>query len=478
MTKTIVTFIWVISICFSLSADDRSTDALIIEGKNLIKKASTNYSQKDFIEAESYFERILQVDSKSWMAHYYIAFIDEKISHTYSADKEKRAQYIDKGINHLERAVSLNKKFSEGYILLASLYNLKIGITPNEAISLSSKAQGALKSAKKIDPENPRISLVSGISSYYTPEVYGGGMKKAKQSFTTAVEQFKNYKNINATYPEWGRAETYSYLNQIAMKEGDLPLAKEYYQRAVLEDDEGVDLEGMFRSYLTLVMPRILPEGGYIKNGSSLEVALGPDTYDIYYTTDGSEPTVSSNKYVDPIVIKENTVLNVRAISDTVRKSIIMTGNYKIGEPWPAKKISGTPGIKYSVYGNLKSMSEFDIASPVDQGVSEKIELRNKRGSYGVKYDGYINIPVSGEYIFYLYAVEDAQLIIDEKIIIDNSGSNLQKKERSFQLFLEKGAHDITVKYIHKDNNNDALLVRYIGPDIPRKIEFFQQLFH
>ena len=60
----------------------------------------------------------------------------------------------------------------------------------------------------------------------------------------------------------------------------------------------------------------------------NITMSTATDGADIYYTIDGSEPTEDSNKYTEPIVIQEDTILQAIAIRNGV-KSDISSANYK-----------------------------------------------------------------------------------------------------------------------------------------------------
>jgi tetratricopeptide (TPR) repeat protein len=205
----------------------------IVRARTILYGAIHAFDQKKMIEAESLFERILSADSKIWIAHYYIALADECISHTFYTDNGKREQYVNKGIEHLESCIKMKKDFSEAYILLAGLYGIKMGFDRFSVISLHSKISAALNKAKKLEPDNPRLYLIRGRSSFYTPEIYGGGLKKARNELNKALELFPKYKVEKEIYPDWGHDEVYSYLGQIAVREEQFEQARLYYSKAL-----------------------------------------------------------------------------------------------------------------------------------------------------------------------------------------------------------------------------------------------------
>ncbi len=67
--------------------------------------------------------------------------------------------------------------------------------------------------------------------------------------------------------------------------------------------------------------------------GSTVSVTISDSTSGaiIYYTTDGTTPTSSSNTYSGPISVSTNTVINTIAVAPGYRDSQISTGTYIIG---------------------------------------------------------------------------------------------------------------------------------------------------
>lgn len=65
----------------------------------------------------------------------------------------------------------------------------------------------------------------------------------------------------------------------------------------------------------------------YKKDEGSVSVTLSCDTVNasIYYTTDGTEPTENSNHYTAPFVLRESTLLKIRAFKSGISPSNVLT---------------------------------------------------------------------------------------------------------------------------------------------------------
>ena len=69
-----------------------------------------------------------------------------------------------------------------------------------------------------------------------------------------------------------------------------------------------------------------------IEKGTAVSLSTATAGAEIYYTTDGSQPTVLSEKYVTPIIINENTTIKAIAVKTGLENSTISTFVYTIIE--------------------------------------------------------------------------------------------------------------------------------------------------
>ena len=68
------------------------------------------------------------------------------------------------------------------------------------------EAGEALKKGMEMDPNNPRLYYLQGMSLFNTPEQFGGGKAKAKPVFEKAVALFKA-EQPKPLYPRWGQKQ-------------------------------------------------------------------------------------------------------------------------------------------------------------------------------------------------------------------------------------------------------------------------------
>jgi len=86
-------------------------------------------------------------------------------------------------------------------------------------------------------------------------------------------------------------------------------------------------------------------EGGFYSGRISIELSSLSGTNDIYYTTDGSDPSTSSNIYTSPINIDQTKVIRARIFESGLLPSKTITNTYIIDEnfPFPVISLSTNP---------------------------------------------------------------------------------------------------------------------------------------
>lgn len=76
------------------------------------------------------------------------------------------------------------------------------------------KAQEELTKAEKLNPNNPRVTLIKAEDIYFTPEQYGGSKTKGMEMFKSALEKFNSFKPKTNLEPNWGKEEAEYFVSQ------------------------------------------------------------------------------------------------------------------------------------------------------------------------------------------------------------------------------------------------------------------------
>lgn len=71
------------------------------------------------------------------------------------------------------------------------------------------------------------------------------------------------------------------------------------------------------------------PEGGFLAAGTAVTLKASDPDAEIYYTTDGSDPTKTSSRYTEPIVINHSLTLKAQAMHTDYYPSKVLTCSFK-----------------------------------------------------------------------------------------------------------------------------------------------------
>ena len=131
-------------------------------------------------------------------------------------------------------------------------------------------------------------------------------------------------------------------------------------------------------------------------------------------------------------------------------------------------------GLNYRQYPGAKaSWTELQQKTPDTTGVTGNIKefTLSIKSPYSVRFEGYLEIPVSGGYTFYMMSRDGAYLQVDDVILVNsnatqpqvcNSVGNVVKQHTSTSI-LEAGLHKISVGY-KQDLGSEVFAFYWQGP--------------
>jgi len=157
------------------------------------------------------FERIGDAEKTQWLPYYYAglaltsaAWADAKI------DKDANAEKI-KALCDKADAIEKSSEICEIRNMAATQ---QMTIDPqNRWATYGQEAAAHLKRGMELNPNNPRLYYLQGMSVFNTPEAFGGGKTKAKPVFEKAVALF-NAEQPKSLYPRWGQKQAEDMLAQ------------------------------------------------------------------------------------------------------------------------------------------------------------------------------------------------------------------------------------------------------------------------
>ena len=171
----------------------------------------------DYTAQANDFARIGDKEKTLWQPYYYAALSIIKKGRELM-QKNQVAQLDDvakEAQNYIDKAEALSPNNAEIFLLKKMNHGLKMMVNPMERWQTEGQAaQVALNEAQKLDPENPRITILEAEDLYYTPEQFGGSKSKGIELFKKALEQFKTYKIKSSVDPNWGQGEANYFISQ------------------------------------------------------------------------------------------------------------------------------------------------------------------------------------------------------------------------------------------------------------------------
>lgn len=178
----------------------------------LMDSARDVSSLKDLSAA---FERIADAEKTQWLPYYYAALCNVNAGNvamtaggtvSMGNNSDKTDPLADKAEELLNKAEALSKDNSEIFVVKKMIATLRLmGDPMNRYMTYGPEGTQALETAKKLNPDNPRIYMLEGMDKFYTPEQFGGSKEEAKKLFQEALQKYASFKPESNIHPNWGK---------------------------------------------------------------------------------------------------------------------------------------------------------------------------------------------------------------------------------------------------------------------------------
>ncbi|MCH2205294.1 MAG: protein kinase [Lentisphaerales bacterium] len=109
-------------------------------------------------------------------------------------------------------------------------------------------------------------------------------------------------------------------------------------------------------------------------------------------------------------------------------------------------------GLRYKYYkGRFKNLEAMLKKKPEKKGEVKELSLSLRRSNqdFGLVFEGFIMVPKTEVYTFYLKTDDGSKLIIDDVVVIDNDGKHAMT-EKSGEISLQKGVHKYRIEYFQE----------------------------
>lgn len=202
----------------SFSQNDRYMKAM----QDKVAALDTTRTSENSQVLSAAFERIADAEKDKWLPYYYAALTQVNVGYFMNTDVMAGGMaatfdpIADKAESLLNKAEALSENNSEIYVVKKMIASLRMIADPmSRYMQYAPIAQEALATAKKLNPENPRVYLLEAQDKFYTPEQYGGSKSDALELFQTSLKKYDSFQPASSIDPHWGKATAAYFLGQL-----------------------------------------------------------------------------------------------------------------------------------------------------------------------------------------------------------------------------------------------------------------------
>ena len=200
-----------ILLCGTVLATTAQSDKYAAAMKKSMTQMDSAKTVDDLQSAAGSFERIGDAEKTQWLPYYYAALCQTWVGWRPDVkDKDGNAEKIKAYLAKAE-AIETNSETLAVENMMATQQMLIDPQTRWQTYGM--QAGGALQKGMKLDPNNPRLYYLQGMSLMGTPPQFGGGKDKAKPVFEKAITLYKAAQP-KPLYPSWGLKQTEEALAQ------------------------------------------------------------------------------------------------------------------------------------------------------------------------------------------------------------------------------------------------------------------------
>jgi len=207
-------FFLIAAITLQVAAFSQSDKYVAAMQKNLALFDSAKTAE-DLTKLSNTFERIGDAEKTQWLPYYYAGLALSTSGWMPAVtDKDANAARINSFCDKAESIATSDADKAEILTLRNMSATQQMIVDPqNRWMSYGKTAGEALDKALKLDPNNPRLYYLQGMSLFGAPEQFGGGKAKAKPVFEKAVQLYKEQKP-KPLYPDWGQKQAEDMIVQ------------------------------------------------------------------------------------------------------------------------------------------------------------------------------------------------------------------------------------------------------------------------
>jgi tetratricopeptide (TPR) repeat protein len=187
-------------------------------------------------DAAALLDRALTVAPGDTLLLYYKALALYRQSGILTGlERNREAKRILEQADDLLGQVTDNRPNADALALHSAIIGQIIGSSGNPltGMRLGPRSGRMMDRAVELAPNNPRVWLLKGISSMFTPALFGGGLDDAERHLRRATDLFA-VERTALPAPSWGHADAWIWLGQTYERKKKPADARMAYERALL----------------------------------------------------------------------------------------------------------------------------------------------------------------------------------------------------------------------------------------------------
>lgn len=201
-----------LTFCSAMVASFAQSERYAAAMKKNLAMFDSSKTTADYQALSDAFIRIGDAEKTQWEPYYYAGLALSTAGWLGQLDKDDNAGKINSLCDKAEALATTDAAKSEICAIRNMSATQQMLVDPqNRYMQYGAAASAALKKGMQLNPNNPRIYYLQGMSLFGTPVQFGGGKDKAKPLFEKAIELYKA-EQPEGFNPRWGKAQAETQL--------------------------------------------------------------------------------------------------------------------------------------------------------------------------------------------------------------------------------------------------------------------------
>lgn len=173
--------------------------------------------------------------AESFDEAYANAYLEYRLASQYlgAAREDAAAAAAQASAEAANEALEHDADSAEALALLSAGLGMQISVSPMKGMMLGPRADGAIKRALELAPDNLRVHLIKGIALLNKPALFGGSSEKAIAEFTRAIELARQ----QAGNAGWGATDAFIWRGIARRKAGESDAAEDFESAIAIAPD-------------------------------------------------------------------------------------------------------------------------------------------------------------------------------------------------------------------------------------------------